>query len=388
MNSKDIGGEVMKKVLIFTGSTGGGHNQAAKSLSSKFELYGYDVTVVDILKVTNKVMEKLFADGYEILSCSLPVVYRGLYNYSDRQTINVRLTKYIYRIFKRKIYRIIREINPDLIVGTHPFIVNIISNLKQRKRLYVPFISVVTDFKAHYTYFNKYVDAYITGSGYTNLGMINKGIPEEKLYCYGIPIRQEFLLGEDNYTNKKNHDFTVLLMGGSMGIKAIEKVLKGLVNCKNRLKIIVVCGNNKSLMNKIKSEYTNNQINKDILVYGFTNDIPKLMGKSDILISKPGGLTVSEAIVKRLPILIPYMLPGQEEDNAEFLSDAGIAMVINNIDEIQRLVDNLVNKPEILENMKMKMDRIANHYSVDNIVKLGERLIKKYKIICSLKKAE
>lgn len=375
----------MKKVVIFTGSTGGGHNQAAKSLSSKFQLYGYDVTVVDILKVTNKVMERLFADGYEILSCNLPVVYRGLYNYSDRQTINVRLTKYIYRIFKRKIYRIIREINPDLIVGTHPFIVNIISNLKQRKRLYVPFISVVTDFKAHCTYFNKYVDAYITGSRYTNLGMINKGIPEEKLYCYGIPIRQEFLLNENNYDNIRNDEFTVLLMGGSMGIKAIEKVLKGLVNCKNRLKIIVVCGNNKSLMNRIKSEYKDN---KDILVYGFTDDIPKLMGNSDILISKPGGLTVSEAIAKRLPILIPYMLPGQEEDNAEFLSDSGIAMVIKDIDKIDKVVDNLVDKPEILENMMMKMEGIACHYSVDNIVKLGERLIKKYKIIYSLKKAE
>lgn len=379
------GGKVMKKVLILTASTGGGHNQAAKSLASKFQLYDYDVKVVDILKLTNRVMERLFADGYEILSCSLPTVYRGLYKYSDKQTVNTRLTKYIYRIFKRKIYKIICEENPDLIVGTHPFMVNVTSNLKQRKRLYIPFISVVTDFKAHCTYFNKYVDAYITGSEYTNLGMINKGIPKDKLHCYGIPIKQEFLLNEDDYENKSVDGFSVLLMGGSMGIKAIEKVLKGLVNCKNRLKIIVVCGNNKSLMSRIQTEYKDN---RDVVVYGFTNEIPKLMSNSDILISKPGGLTVSEAIAKRLPILIPYMLPGQEEENAEFLRNSGIAMVVDDIDEISNLVDNLINEPGILEDMKLKMEDIAQDYSVDSIVKLGERLIRKYKFVYSLKKAE
>lgn len=378
----------MKKVLIFTASTGGGHNQAAKSLASKFQLYGYDVKVVDILKLTNKITEKFFADGYEILSCNLPIVYRGLYKYSDKQTINIKLSKYIYRIFKRKIYRSTRETNPDLIIGTHPFIVNIISRLKQRKRVFVPFISVVTDFKAHSTYFDKYVDAYITGSDYTNTGMIDKGIPEDRLYCYGIPIRQEFLSNNCN-TIERYDDFTVLLMGGSMGVKSIEKVLRGLVvKCKSKMKIIVVCGNNKSLMNKIESEYHRIPKDKEIIVYGFTNDIPNLMAKSDVLITKPGGLTVSEAIAKKLPIIIPYMLPGQEEDNAQFLSNSGIAMVINEIDEIDNVVDDLVNKPHILEEMKRKMEKIAENYSIDDIVKLGDELIKKYKITNYFKRAE
>lgn len=379
----------MKKVLIFTASTGGGHNQAAKSLASKFQLYGYDVKVVDILKLTNKITEKFFADGYELLSCNLPIVYRGLYKYSDKQAINIKLSKYIYRIFKRKIYKSTRETNPDLIIGTHPFIVNIISRLKQRKRVFVPFISVVTDFKAHSTYFDKYVDAYVTGSEYTNKGMISKGIPEERLYCYGIPIRQEFLSNDCNSNECYNDDFTVLLMGGSMGIKSIEKVLRGLVvNCKSKMKIIVVCGNNKSLMNKIESEYHRIPKDKEIIVYGFTNDIPNLMAKSDVLITKPGGLTVSEAIAKKLPILIPYMLPGQEEDNAEFLSNSGIAKVINDIDEIDSVVDDLVDKPHLLEEMQKKMEKIAENYSIDNIVKLGDELIKKYEITNYFKKAE
>ncbi len=378
----------MKKVLIFTASTGGGHNQAAKSLAAQFKLYGYEVIIVDILKLSNRVMEKLFVEGYELLSSSLPIVYRGLYKYSNKKSVNNTLSKYIYRIFKRKIYKYIKDIKPDLIVGTHAFIVNIVSGLKQKKRIYMPFISIVTDFKAHSSYYGENVDAYITGSQYTNIGMIDKGIEAEKLYSYGIPIRQDFLNSTSKLEIDDKKEFTLLLMGGSMGIMAIEEVLEGLVNCENHLKLIVVCGNNKALYNRIKSKYNQSYHNKKIVIYGFTNEIPKLMELSDILISKPGGVTVSEAIAKKLPILIPYMLPGQEEENAEFLSDAGIAMMVEDIDELRKIINNFVNHPKTLEKMKDRMNEVAQHYSVDRIIQLGEKLIEKYEIMYDFERAE
>ncbi|WP_432665520.1 glycosyltransferase [Wukongibacter baidiensis] len=378
----------MRKVLIFTASTGGGHNQAAKSLASKLEEYDHEVVVVDILKLTNKVMEKVVVEGYEILSCSLPVVYRGLYKYSNKKFINTKISQYIFKLFKRKINKSINEVKPDLIIGTHAFIVNIVSGLKRKKRISIPFISIVTDFKAHSSYYGEYVDAYITGSEYTNQGMIDKGIEAGKLYSYGIPIRQDFLFGNANVKSDEKKNLTVLLMGGSMGITAIEEVLEGLVNCKCKLRINVVCGNNKVLLKRIESKYSESMYDKEIKIYGFTNEIPKLMDDSDILISKPGGLTVSEAIAKRLPILIPYMLPGQEEENAEFLSESGIAMIIKDIDKIDSLINNLVNNPEDLEEMKMKMENIAEDYSIDSIIELGEELINKYKKSYALQKAE
>lgn len=378
----------MRRVLIFTASTGGGHNQAAKSLASKLQEYGHEVIVVDILKLTNRVMEKVVVEGYEILSCSLPIVYRGLYKYSNKKSINTKISKYIFKIFKRKIYKSITEVNPDLIIGTHAFIVNIVSGLKRKKRIFIPFISVVTDFKAHSSYYGESVDAYVTGSEYTSIGMVDKGIEADKLYCYGIPIRQDFLFGNTNIKVDEEKDLTVLLMGGSMGITAIEEVLEGLVNCKDRIRINVVCGNNKVLFKRIQSRYNESIRDKEIKIYGFTNEIPKLMDNSDILISKPGGLTVSEAIAKRLPILIPYMLPGQEEENAEFLSQSGIAMIIKDIDKIDGLISKLVNNPENLQNMKMKMENIAEGYSIDSIVQLGEELINKYQKTYALQKAE
>lgn len=378
----------MRKVLIFTASTGGGHNQAAKSLASKLQEDDCEVVVVDILKLTNKVMEKVVVEGYEILSCSLPVVYRGLYKYSNKKSINTRISKYIFKIFKRKIYKSITEVEPDLIIGTHPFIVNIVSGLKHKKKIFIPFISIVTDFKAHSSYFGEHVDAYVTGSEYTNIGMMDKGIEAHKLYCYGIPIRQDFLFSNAEVQVDDKKDLSVLLMGGSMGITAIEEVLEGLVNCKGKLRINVVCGNNKVLFKRIQSRYGEHRDDKEIKIYGFTNEIPKLMDNSDVLISKPGGLTVSEAIAKKLPILIPYMLPGQEEENAEFLSESGIATIIEDINKIDILIKNLIDNPQNLQNMKNKMEDIAKNYSIDSIVTLGEELINKYEKAYILQKAE
>ncbi|MDK2918745.1 MAG: processive 1,2-diacylglycerol beta-glucosyltransferase [Candidatus Petromonas sp.] len=381
------GNQYMKKVVILTASTGGGHNQAARSLENVFQSHGYEVTIIDFLKVTSKMMDKIFVEGYSILSNNLPRVYKGLYKYSNYKVVNSRITNYMSKIFHKRIFKVINEINPDLIVGTHPFIVNIICKLKEKGKLLVPFISVITDFKAHRIYVNNYVDAYITGSEYTSLSMIKKGINKEKVYTYGIPIRREFLRKSSTKTYRNNEVFTVLLMGGSMGYRAIEDVLRGLVNSKNKIKIIVVCGRNKSLMENIKVNYQNKYKNKEIIVYGFTEDIPKLMESSDLLISKPGGLTVSEAIAKRLPMLIPYMIPGQEEENAEFLAQSGVARIIDDINEIDKEIDGFINNQYVLKRMEKNMEKLSEDYSLDDIVRLGDKLIEKYKVYYNLKRA-
>ncbi len=369
----------MKKVIIFTASTGGGHDQAAKSLEKEFSLHGYEATVVDFLKITSKMMERLFVDGYDLLYSSLPKIYKGLYKYSNNYIINKRLSKSINKIFEKRIYKFIEEKRPDIIIGTHPFIVNVICTLKKKNKIRIPFISVITDFKAHIIYVNDNVDAYITGSDYTSEDMIKKGICKNKVYSYGIPVRQEFFDTNNLRILDKNKPLTILLMGGSMGIKGIKKVLKGLVNCKNKIRLIVVCGRNKSLMEYIEKKYKNKYSDKEIVVYGFTQEISNLMAEADLLISKPGGLTTSEAIVKRLPMLIPYMIPGQEEENAEFLVKSGAAKVINNVRKIQYIVDELIENPEELRLMREKIEDLAINYSLDSIVRLGDKLIIDYK---------
>lgn len=371
----------MKKVLIFTTSIGNGHNIAAKALQSHFEDAGYDVIVIDFVKFTSNILNLLFVNGYTFLYKKLPKLFRKLYYFSNnRKTIFLFKCKFTL-ILDRKINYLINAYKPDLIIGTHPFIVSVISKLKNKKKIFIPFISIVTDYNAHYAYINKCVDAYVTGSKYTSYTIINKGIEENKVYDYGIPIRKEFL----NYIDKKkllDRKFTIMLMSGSMGINRIEEVLDKILLCKNRLKIIVVCGNDNVLFERINKEYLNNRkIDKEIIVYGYTTKIHQLMEESDILITKPGGLTISESVAKKLPILIPFMLPGQEEENAEFLEKEGAAIVIKEINEINELIDRLVNNPRILREIKRNINKLYHNNSLEMIMSLSNRLIEKYRSI-------
>lgn len=369
----------MKKIIIFSASTGGGHNQVAVSLQNEFKEKGYEALKFDILKETSTLLDILIADGYKVLANSLPKMYGGLYKISDRKRVNRGITSIFTKLSSRKIYEIIKENNPKLIIGTHPFIVNVIGKLKKDKRIDIPFITVVTDYKAHQTYINENVDAYVTGSYYTSLGLINKGVKEGKIYTYGIPIRREFLANMHLDIKKDEDYFTVLLMGGSMGVKSIKKVLKRIVNNRYKIRIIIVCGKNEILKKSIEKKYKNDYINKKIIVYGFTNNIPQLMEESDVIITKPGGLTVAESIVKKLPMIIPFFIPGQEEENADFLVKTKAAIRVDDVDEINNVINYLINQPEELDEMIDRMKELSNVYSLENIIQLGDELINQHK---------
>lgn len=376
----------MKTVLILTASTGGGHNQAAFALEKAFNCRGYHVQVVDFIKLNNKVMEMFFLDGYKLLYSKLPTVYRGLYIISNHLGSRMKLLKYATKVFEKNVYKLLMNTKPHLVIGTHPFIVEVICMMKETRKIDLPFISVITDFKAHNIYINKNVDAYITGSRYTSVQMMHKGIEKDKIFDYGIPLKQEFFLTK-KITNNHYKVFTILLMGGSMGYKRIEKVLKELTKSHYKLRIFVICGNNQSLMYKIQTKYKDRYPNKEIVVYGFTEDIPSLMETSDILISKPGGLTTSEAIAKQLPLMIPYMLPGQEEENAEFLVKSGAAIMVDHINAIHEEIDRLIRCPKTLMNMRRNMKRLSRTYSLDGIIKLSESLMERYDYTYELRKA-
>ena len=364
----------MKKILILTTSTGEGHNQAAKSISTTFEKYGYEIVTHDFLKNNSKFLTKLFVTGYEVSASFLPRIYGFIYKLTDTTFIN-KLLSFVFTITKRKIKKLIDETNPNIILVTHPFAVSIIGSLKE-KGLNVPSMVIVTDFKAHATYLNKNIDAYITASKSTKNDLSNRGIDSKRIYSYGIPVKDEFLQSEFDITYAKNDGyFNILLMSGSMGLKNISYVLKELLNNSNKLRITVVCGKNEKLKNNLLKEYNHSIKNKKLHILGFSSDIDFLMEYSDLIISKPGGLTVTEAINKNLPMLIPFAIPGQETQNAEFLASNGYAIQIDNLLELNLIIDELISNPTKLQEMRSNLIKLSSLYSKKNIVALADNLI-------------
>lgn len=363
------------KIIIFSASTGQGHNQAAKVLLEEFIAKGYDVEIIEPFKETSKSLDLLVSDGYKVLATKLPKMYGGMYKLSNIKIFDKGVSKLTQRALHEKIYEIIELKKPCLVISTHPLIVKTISALKQKGVYSGPFLSVITDYIPHESYISDWVDGYVVGSQYTKAEVIRKGVDADKVHVHGIPIKREFHQRE--LSVKRSEHFTILLMGGSMGLSSMKKAYKSLLTIPHPLRMIVVCGQNTTLKKYL--DRRKRLEGKVVETYGFTPKIAELMEISDILISKPGGLTVSEALAKNIPMIIPFFIPGQEEENAEVLADAGGAVIVDSIKELDNQVIKLIENPEMLVQMKKQMEKMAEDHSLDDLVNLGIELIAFYR---------
>ncbi len=359
----------MKSIIILTASTGAGHNQAAANLKRLFEERGIYVHIVDMFKSTSKGMNALISDGYKLLATKLPKAYGMFYKTADNIAANKIVFKNVFLATELRLKWIFNEFKPNLIISTHPFGAPIVGKLKDKGRIKVPFVQIVTDFKAHYAYIHDAVDAYVVASSFTADSLIDKGILKEKVHVHGIPTREEFL---QNNTRQFAGDrpFRLLIMGGSMGLQAMESAVNQLLKLDKKMNLIVVCGNNQTLSEKLKKQHQAH-IDRGVLkVYGFVNNIHELMDQSDLIISKPGGLTTTEAIHKSIPMIIPFAIPGQEEENTNFLVENEMAIEVKSVDELQHHIELLIEDVDQYQKMVSNMLNLSKTYSVDAILDL------------------
>lgn len=365
----------MKKILVLTTSTGEGHNQAANSISFKFEQAGYKVIKHDFLRSNSKLFAKLFINGYEFFASSFPIIYGYFYKITNHKIINSLIHKAFYFI-RKKLFNIVSKEKPDIVLVTHPFAVTLAASIKAKFN--IPALVIVTDFKAHGTYINNNIDGYIVASDDTKINLSTRGIDINKIHTFGIPVKDEFFINRIEDLSKSDDYFNILLMSGSMGLRNISYVLKELLNNKNKLRITIVCGKNESLKNELNEKYNKYIKDKKLHIIGFSRDIDVLMEYSDLIISKPGGLTATEAIAKHLPLIIPFAIPGQEYENVEVLTSNGYAIYLDNLLELNSLIDRFIDNPKELNKIKNNMTKLSTLYSKDKIVNLSDNLLKRW----------
>lgn len=367
----------MSKILIYSAGTGGGHLECAKVLQTKFTNLGHEVVIVDFLKEINIRLDKFIVNFNSIITGNLPHLYGHLYYGFDNEINQKRFTNLLVKIARNKLYDNIIIENPDLIIGTHSFLNGILGYLKENNLIHIPFISLITDYKPHQNHIHQSIDAYITASEDITAEFVNRNISANKIYPFGIPIRDEFL--NNTHPHSKNKRFEILVMGGSLGLKEMKKSLHSLSEINRDIHITIVSGNNIKLKEYFEKTYED-LINKGrITNYGYCNEIAKLMFNSDVLITKPGGITITEAITMNLPIIIPYFIPGQEKENLKYLIDNELAIYIKDQNNLGSLIEDLMDNDYILEYMKYHMKKATNKHSVTDVVNLCEDLIEKYK---------
>lgn len=371
----------MNKILIFYASYGGGHLNAAKSI---FEYITanypkYDVEMIDCMKYVNKTIEKITTTAYREAAKKMPWVWGRIYNDSQKGPL-AHLSSRSNKIMAIKLLKLLREKQPDLIISTHPFGSQMCSYLKRKKKIHAKIATIMTDFAPH--------DQWLVGSDFTDYYfvahekmkdyLINKSIPKQNIFATGIPLSKRFLikynreeiLNELSFSqNKKN----ILFFGGGefgLGKNKTVEIFENFVSFNEDLQIIAISGKNEKMKLAFENIVEKYNAQNRIKVLSFTDKVPELMSISDLVVTKPGGMTTTESLASHLPMVIINPIPGQEEENAEFLENKGVGIWLKKDTDINLLLNSLFSDSNKLNEMKNNTKILAKPNSTENICKI------------------
>lgn len=367
----------MVKVLLLSASTGGGHNSAASAIKNSLESEGCEVSQVDALKFISPILDKLVSGGYETSAKYIPKTFGALYKISSVKSRKREVDVLVRQIMGRKIYQLVGNMEPNVVIGTHPFPLMSLMKHKAKGRIGVPVMSVLTDYTAHPVYIQQGIDAYVIANEDISYVLRNSGVPEEKIHPLGIPVSQSFLdtsrVDEVKANLGLDDRFTVLLMGGSFGVGNMKENLLELINSSYDFQIVVITGRDASLKGKLERMVREIRPKKNIVILGFTKDMPELLSIGDVLVTKPGGLTTTEAILKAIPLVVPFYIPGQEAENVDFLLNNGLALKTFKNYPLSTIIEILMDYPERRQEI---VDRMLKRRKMDSANKIAELAIK------------
>ena len=370
----------METILIFYASYGGGHLSAAKSIQNHIveKCENVAVEMIDCMKYINKPIEKLTTGAYREMAKKTPKLWGKIYSGSQKGLLSV-ISKDSNKLMAKKLNKLIQERKPNLIISTHPFSSQMCSYLKKKGLINCRLATVMTDFAMHKQWLigHEFTDYFFVSNKNMKNDMVEYGVNANKIFVTGIPISNRFF---ENFDNTKiyemfnlNPEKKVILFfgGGEFGIGKNQtiQVLKSFISLVPNYQIIAIAGKNE----KMKEEFENlvNEYNASnrIRVLGFTDKVPELMHIACLVVTKPGGLTTTETLACGLPMVIINPIPGQEEENAEFLVSNGVAIWIKKDDNLEDVISSLFSS-DALEKMKENVKTLSKKNSTEQICKI------------------
>ncbi len=367
------------KVLILTVTAGGGHNSTASAIQTCFEKRGIDCRVLDAYLNVNRGLYSLISKGYLLSTADFKKTYAYFYAKLEKRRSNsysTSFTRTAYGMFRKKMLAAIDEYQPDVIVYTHVFAGIMLDVLDQRSPLQVRTIGVLTDFAMHPFWEETLrTDRVVIPNEMLIPAALRKGLREEQIAPIGIPIRPQFSEKVDRAEARRHFGLaedrtTLLLMGGSMGYGSIAETLADLDALPSPMQILCVCGSNQ----KAKEEIDGMTFRHTVKNFGYTDEVSLMMDAADCIVTKPGGLTTSEALAKRLPMVICNPIPGQEDRNTEFLLNNGAAVRVSKTSRLSDVIYQLFLYPNRIELMKQNIDLIRKPNATENLADLAEML--------------
>lgn len=358
-----------KKILIITGSFGNGHMQVTQSIVNQLNemnLNHLSVIQHDLFMEAHPIMTSICKKWYINSFKYFRNTYKRFY-YSRPNELDKCFYKY-YGL--NKLINLLIKEKPDLILLTFP--TPVMSVLTEQFNINIPIATVMTDYRMHKNWITPYSQRYYVATKDTKDDFIEAGVPASYIKVKGIPIADKFeeSIDKEEWLSQQHLDPskpTILMSAGAFGVsKGFDYMINNILEKSPNSQVVMICGRSKELKRSLKAKFKDNP---SVKILGYTNHMNEWMASSQLMITKPGGITISEGLSRCIPMIFLNPAPGQELENAYYFESKGFGKIADTPNEAIDIVSDLTNNEETLKVMSSKMLESKVGYSTRKICK-------------------
>jgi processive 1,2-diacylglycerol beta-glucosyltransferase len=363
-----------KKILILYAPLGVGHKAAANAIAESFATKYPEIEVknIDTLDFVFDIFKNGLPWMYNQTIMKIPTLYKWIYSYYNYKLTSRHLNSVsVVMLKKSRFVKFIEEFSPDFIISTNPLSMQLVSLTKKRNIINIPSANVCTDYGFHTFWINEDVNYYFVANEDIKNSLIERGTDGNIVKITGIPISEKFIevLDRKKIINDLNFDDSkpiLLIVGGRLNYRSLLKIVSGVKRKNKDLQLIIVAGRDEVLQRKLRG--SDIRKNPSIRIFYFVNNLEDYMTVADLILTKAGGLTVSECLAKNLPMVFSDVIPGQEEDNAKYITKRGAGIKANGVKKSIEVINDLFLKPEKLTEMKQCCKNISKPKAAEELV--------------------
>lgn len=373
-----------KKVLILYARYGSGHKSIAEYVSKYLLEHNrnYEVMILDMTSFAN-IPGKLGIKVMEFVSKYRPEkIFSLCYSLCDHKIPAKGSKKYAIKSYNNKeLRRVICDYNPDITISSHFYCSNIISYYNKLGLINSKLLTIITDYHSHeiWTMDHKEEDGYIVSNELVKQELINRGVSRKKIYAFGLPMATDTFDKANILTIKKKYNIdpkkkTYLFFGGSStGSMYYLSYFKELIKKRYDVNIIFVSGHNDKLKRKCENIVLEQELN-NVKILGYTNDVFNLLRISDLVITKPGGATLTECLEFKVPMLLIPGVGGQEKYNARYVIKKRYGLYAKNKRRFSRILDQIYFYPRIINKIDNRLQMQSQNKSLEKINQLIKKM--------------
>ena len=373
------------RILILYASVGAGHGRAAQAVELALREICPQAFIrnVDVLDLTNPAFRRVYGRSYFDAVARAPHLVGYLYDRLDqplrkweRAVDRIRFAAQGMNL--RKLTELLTQDDWDLAINTHFLPAEVIGAFLRAGRIRFPQVTVTTDFDTHRLWCNPPCEYYFTATAEGRANLAAWGIDPARITSTGIPVHPLFSRPRDSWDCKRRLDLcgdrpVVLQLAGGLGVGPIERIHRELLNVAMPLQLVVVAGRNAAARDQIEAIPCPSRHHR--VIFGFTHRMDELMAAADVIVSKPGGLTASEALCRGAAMMIVDPIPGQETRNSDYLLENGAAVKVNNLASLGLKLTMLLSEPGRLDSLRAAARRLARPSAAYDIAEQSLRIL-------------